>query len=366
MPNSPNANTQTRQIPTPRRNVIPGQQRSAAVHDRNALRQGVTGTISSINGNTLTFNSGSGTQTLSLTPDTQVQLNGQNVSLSDLPPNASVQVFTNPSNPTEIQRIVATTDATGSTQGGTTTGGTTTGGTTTGGTLNPDGTITTTEGVTTNPDGTTIQPTGREAQADPRRGPDQPFLGGSNQTTTGSQNRSGIQRPGAAQGQMNNRSGAAGANSGSTRTNDNLSSDVRGRAGMTNGQTTDGQTSTAANLGMTLQSTNRGVLVSNVASGGVAARGSLQQGDVITAINGQTVSSPRDVNSVLNGLAPNSSIQLQILRNGQTMTQTVTTPAMQQSARQQQQQAPRTAEQIAEENRALQAEIDAARNREQR
>ena len=128
---------------------------------------------------------------------------------------------------------------------------------------------------------------------------------------------------------------------------------------MTNGQT-KGQMDASANLGAALQQTSKGVLVSSVASGGVAARGSLQQGDVITAINGQNVSSPRDVTSLLNGLAANSTIELQILRNGQTVTQKVTLPQSRQNS------APKTADQLAEENRILQQQIEAARNRDQK
>jgi hypothetical protein len=441
LPTSPNANTQTRQMPTPRRNVIPGQQRSAAVQDRNALRRGATGTISAINGNTLTFNTANGASTLTLTPESQVMLNGQTSTLADLPANANVQVLTNPSNPTEIQRIVATTNTTGTTPGttATTTGGsttvnpdgstsrnplgfeglgndiavpgnpngtrenqadprrapdqpfstrtaekptspTTTGSTNASGstTTNPDGSPTSRNplgfeglgndvavpgnpnGARTNTNGTTTQTNGTETQADPRRSKDQPFAAGANQGTPGARNQSADQR----QGGTNNTRTSSGITGNSQQiggqTQGNASAGTRGKAGMTGGQTANGQTAATANLGATLQQTSKGVLVSNVASGGVAARGSLQQGDVITAINGQNVSSPQDVTSVLSGLAPNSSVELQILRNGQTVTQTVALPQNRQTS------APRTAEQVAEENRHLQQQIDAERNRDKK
>jgi hypothetical protein len=392
-PASPNANTQTRQLATPRRNVVPGQERSAAVQNRNALRQGMTGTISSINGNSLTFNSGSGTQNLTITPDTQVQLNGENSTLAELPPNASVRVVTDPGNPTQIQKIIATTGTSGSTQAGTTAGTTTSQGTfdpnsrgfegqgnDVAGVVNPDGSVTPTLGntgtdaTTTNTNGSTTRSNGRDTQADPRRPADQFFSNGSNQAgTTASQNRPSSQRTSNFRGEMNhpngNRSsnGSAGSSqrpSGAAANGQQLQGQTPGTTAAASGTTdANGQATTTPNLGWTLQSTNRGALVSNVASGGVAARGSLQQGDVITGINGQSVSSPQEVNSILNQLAPNSTLQLQILRNGQTITQSVTMPKSQSST---QSTAPKTAEQIAEENRALESQIEAARNRDER
>ena len=108
-------------------------------------------------------------------------------------------------------------------------------------------------------------------------------------------------------------------------------------------------------LGWKLRQSNQGVTLSNLSSSGTAAQAGLQEGDVITAINGQTVSSPRDISFELNRLAANSKVEFELLRDGKSVTQTVTLPQTHKPL------LPRSAEEIAEENRGLEAQVEAAR-----
>lgn len=61
-------------------------------------------------------------------------------------------------------------------------------------------------------------------------------------------------------------------------------------------------------------STNSGAVVMSVVAGSSAARAGVKQGDVITEINGQTVSGDQDVLSVLSTLYPGAKVRLTVVR----------------------------------------------------
>ncbi len=73
----------------------------------------------------------------------------------------------------------------------------------------------------------------------------------------------------------------------------------------------------ADSLGMKQAS---GALVTTPESGGPAAKAGVHPGDVITAVNGNTVTDPRELAQNIAGLAPGTSVKLDILRNGQSKT----------------------------------------------
>ena len=70
--------------------------------------------------------------------------------------------------------------------------------------------------------------------------------------------------------------------------------------------------------------TTSGALVSQVASGGPAAKAGVQQGDVITAVDGTTVTNAQDLITILASKKPGDTITLKIDRSGSTLTVTVT------------------------------------------
>ena len=63
-----------------------------------------------------------------------------------------------------------------------------------------------------------------------------------------------------------------------------------------------------------------GALVNNVAQGSPAASAGIQQGDVITAVNGQAITSESDLLVALAHAKPGQSITITLNRNGQTLT----------------------------------------------
>jgi S1-C subfamily serine protease len=62
-----------------------------------------------------------------------------------------------------------------------------------------------------------------------------------------------------------------------------------------------------------------GALVQQVASNGPAAQAGVQQGDVITAVNGAQVSSANDLLTILSQQKPGDTITLTLNRNGSTV-----------------------------------------------
>jgi serine protease Do len=71
-----------------------------------------------------------------------------------------------------------------------------------------------------------------------------------------------------------------------------------------------------------------GALVDNAQDGSPAAKAGVQAGDVITAVNGNTVKNARDLARSIATIQPNSAVKLDILRNGQSQTVSVTLGTM--------------------------------------
>ncbi|MBV9281824.1 MAG: PDZ domain-containing protein [Chloroflexi bacterium] len=67
-------------------------------------------------------------------------------------------------------------------------------------------------------------------------------------------------------------------------------------------------------------STVTGALVQQIASNGPAAKAGVQQGDVITALNGTSISSVQDLFTALAREKPGDTVTLTLNRNGSTVT----------------------------------------------
>jgi serine protease Do len=72
-------------------------------------------------------------------------------------------------------------------------------------------------------------------------------------------------------------------------------------------------------------SPHSGALIAGVQSDTPASHAGLQPGDVITSVNGQTVKDPRDLAVDVAGIQPGGQATLQVQRNGESKTITVTT-----------------------------------------
>ena len=83
--------------------------------------------------------------------------------------------------------------------------------------------------------------------------------------------------------------------------------------------------SIAESLGM---KTAQGAMVDEPQSGSPAANAGIQSGDVITAVNGTPVKDARDLARTIGTMAPDSSIKLDILRNGESKSMTLTLAQM--------------------------------------
>ncbi len=66
-----------------------------------------------------------------------------------------------------------------------------------------------------------------------------------------------------------------------------------------------------------------GVLVAQPEPGSPAAKAGIKPGDVITAVNGTTVTDPRELAQTVAGLAPGTSVKLDVLSNGKSKTVTL-------------------------------------------
>jgi S1-C subfamily serine protease len=66
-----------------------------------------------------------------------------------------------------------------------------------------------------------------------------------------------------------------------------------------------------------------GALVQQIASNGPAAKAGVQQGDIITAVDGTSISSAEDLLTVLAQKKPGDTISLKVNRNGSTLTMQV-------------------------------------------
>jgi len=78
-----------------------------------------------------------------------------------------------------------------------------------------------------------------------------------------------------------------------------------------------------------------GALVAEPQASGPAAKAGIQSGDVITAVNGETVKDARELARTIGGLAPGSSVKLNVLHQGKDQVINLTLgqlPAMQQAS----------------------------------
>jgi len=67
-----------------------------------------------------------------------------------------------------------------------------------------------------------------------------------------------------------------------------------------------------------------GAMVAEPQSGSPAAKAGIEAGDVITAVNGAQVKDARDLARTIGMMAPDSSVKLEIVRNGEPRSITVT------------------------------------------
>lgn len=95
-----------------------------------------------------------------------------------------------------------------------------------------------------------------------------------------------------------------------------------------------GETPSHAYLGVSMASSDsygyssntsvEGVLVAQVYDGTAAADAGIQQGDIITAFDGETVTSPSDLQLDVRKKNPGDTVEITLVRNGQEMTVSVT------------------------------------------
>ncbi len=72
----------------------------------------------------------------------------------------------------------------------------------------------------------------------------------------------------------------------------------------------------------------RGAIVDEPQNGSPAAKAGIKSGDVITAVNGAPVKNPRELARTIGTMAPNSTITLDLIRQGETKTVSVTLAQM--------------------------------------
>ena len=77
-------------------------------------------------------------------------------------------------------------------------------------------------------------------------------------------------------------------------------------------------------LGITMQDTLSGPVITGVTNGSGAANADLRVGDVIVKINDKSVTSTNDVGTAIGALQPGANVTLVILRSGKTQTITAT------------------------------------------
>jgi S1-C subfamily serine protease len=81
-------------------------------------------------------------------------------------------------------------------------------------------------------------------------------------------------------------------------------------------------------LGVSLESTDDGVSIAAVSEASPAAEAGLQEGDIITAVNGEAVEEPADVASAIRNLAVGDTVTLSITRDGEAQDVTVPLDSM--------------------------------------
>jgi len=84
-----------------------------------------------------------------------------------------------------------------------------------------------------------------------------------------------------------------------------------------------GKTVQHALLGVTVGSATNGATVSSVESGSAAADAGVQNGDVITAVDGTGISSPQSLRAIIAAHKPGDTIALTVRRSGSTKTLSV-------------------------------------------
>ncbi len=80
-------------------------------------------------------------------------------------------------------------------------------------------------------------------------------------------------------------------------------------------------------LGVTTTPDSRGAGVVEVAAGGPAADAGVRTGDVITSVDGRSVSEPEDVSEAIAGKKPGERVEIELVRDGEPRTITVTLSA---------------------------------------
>lgn len=69
---------------------------------------------------------------------------------------------------------------------------------------------------------------------------------------------------------------------------------------------------------------DNGVLIRGVADGSPAEAAGIEKGDVIVKFDGKDVDSPRDLRELVEDVEPGSSVEIELVRDGKTMTVTAT------------------------------------------
>jgi len=79
-------------------------------------------------------------------------------------------------------------------------------------------------------------------------------------------------------------------------------------------------------LGVSVQdaSSRSGAQIASVTGGSPAANAGLENGDVITAVDGQTIATADDLTSAVAGKHPGDKVSITYVRNGSTRTASVT------------------------------------------
>jgi serine protease Do len=68
---------------------------------------------------------------------------------------------------------------------------------------------------------------------------------------------------------------------------------------------------------------DEGALISEVQSKSPAEKAGVKEGDVVTAVDGKTIKSPRELQLLIGGMTPKSKVDLKILREGKELNITV-------------------------------------------
>jgi S1-C subfamily serine protease len=81
-------------------------------------------------------------------------------------------------------------------------------------------------------------------------------------------------------------------------------------------------------LGVTLEAADGGVSIVSVSDGSPAAEAGLQAGDLITAVNGETVNTPAQLTAAIRSQEPGAAVTLSITRDGEAQEVEVTLGSM--------------------------------------